>query len=434
MSSSELREAALTAFREAVEAVRPETLLPRALQRHDGNILLAGMDLPAVRGRRLTAAVGKAAPGLAAAWLELRPPGEEELFVLTAHGVPVPAAVEAAATVRRGAHPYPDAAGEAAARELLDRAAALGTDDLLVVLLSGGGSALMAAPAPGLELADILETTRLLLRAGAHIGAVNTVRRELLAGGGGGLARAAQPAPVRTAVLSDVIGDPLPDIASGPTVPSPTGPRDALRVLESYGVTAKVPRAVLHFLAARPQPSAEDWWGRCRTAILANNGMAVGAAVRTLRALGWAANAASQPLLGEAAVRGRQLGGLARALRPRRPTAHVFGGETTVTVRGGGRGGRNQELALAAALILDGLKGRVLLAAGTDGIDGPTENAGGLADGGTAARIRGAGVDPTAALANNDAATALEAAGDALRVGPTGTNVCDLTVVLAEAD
>ncbi|NOZ95846.1 MAG: DUF4147 domain-containing protein, partial [Acidobacteria bacterium] len=309
MSTSELREAALTAFRKAVEAVRPETLLPRAVNRHGGNILLAGMDLPSVRGRRLTAAVGKAAPGLAAAWLEVRPPGEEELFVLTAHGVPVPPAVEAAAVVRRGAHPYPDAAGEAAARELLDRAAALGTDDLLVVLLSGGGSALMAAPAPGLELADILETTRLLLRAGAHIGAVNTVRRELLAGGGGGLARAAQPAPVRTAVLSDVIGDPLPDIASGPTVPSPTGPRDALRVLESYGVAARVPRAVLHFLAARPQPASEGWWERCRTVILANNGTAVGAAVRTLRALGWAASAASRPLLGEATVRGRQLGG-----------------------------------------------------------------------------------------------------------------------------
>ncbi|NOZ93945.1 MAG: hypothetical protein GXP47_04265, partial [Acidobacteria bacterium] len=145
-----------------------------------------------------------------------------------------------------------------------------------------------------------------------------------------------------------------------------------------------------------------------------------------------AASAASRPLLGKATVRGRQLGGLARALRPRRPTAHVFGGETTVTVHGDGRGGRNQELALAAALILDGSRGRILLAAGTDGIDGPTENAGGLADGGTAARIRGAGLNPAAALANNDAATALEAAGDALRTGPTGTNVCDLTVVLAE--
>lgn len=433
MDISQLRSDARFALDAAVEAVRPETVLPRLVERRHGELSLAGMDLPPVCGRRLVAAIGKAAPGLASAWIGIQPDGEEELFVLTPHGVSVPPDVEAVATVRRGAHPYPDAAGEAAARELLERVAGLGADDLLLVLLSGGGSALMAAPEPGLELADILGTTELLLRAGAPIGAVNTVRRELLAAGGGGLARAAQPAPVRTAVLSDVIGDPLPDIASGPTVPSPTGPGDALEVLHRFGVENSAPRAVLGFLGKRPERPLEGWWERCKTVILANNRTAVAAAARALQERGWRGMVPASPLLGEASARGRQLGALGRAADPARPTALVLGGETTVTVHGRGRGGRNQELALAAALVLEGRRGRVLLAAGTDGIDGPTENAGGLVDGGTVERIRQGGVDPRVSLSHNDAATALEAAGDALRTGPTGTNVCDLTLVLMAA-
>jgi len=425
-----MREEALAAFQAGVEAVRPRTVLARGLRREDGRLFLAGMELPEVPGRRLVAAIGKAAPGLAAAWLGLPLRGEQALFVLTPHGVPVPPEVEAVATVRRGAHPYPDAAGEAAARELLDRVRGLGADDLLVVLLSGGGSALMAAPEPGLELGDILSTTRLLLRAGAPIGAVNTVRRELLAAGGGGLARTAFPATVRTAVLSDVIGDPLPDIASGPTVPSPTGPREALDVLERFGVMERVPPSVLRFLRTRPERRAEQGWERCRTVILANNRTAVEAAAKHLRQRRWKVVTMKHPLLGEASARGIQLGALAASARPGRPTAVVLGGETTVTVRGRGRGGRNQELALAASLRLDARPGRVLLAAGTDGVDGPTENAGGLVDGGTVGRIRAGGIDPRASLDDNDAATALEAAGDALRTGPTGTNVCDLTLLL----
>ena len=204
-----------------------------------------------------------------------------------------------------------------------------------------------------------------------------------------------------------------------------------MEVLRAYGVSGRVPRAVLHHLAHRPpDPGHEPWWERCRTVVLANNGTAVKAAARALRDDGWYVLVGSRPLAGEAAARGRQLGALCRTVKPVRPTALVLGGETTVTVHGQGRGGRNQELALAAALVLEGRRGRVLLAAGTDGIDGPTENAGGLVDGETVERIRRSGLDPQARLRDNDAATALEAAGDEVRTGPTGTNVGDLTVLL----
>jgi len=430
MKIRDLRSEALLALEAAVDAVRPENLLSSALEVRNGRWYLAGMDLPSPRGRRLVAAIGKAAPGLAAAWLAIRPPGNEELFVLTPHGVSVPPDVEAAAVVRRGAHPYPDTAGEAAARELLDLAASLGAGDLLLVLLSGGGSALMAVPEAGLRLEDILRTTELLLSAGAPIGAVNTVRRELLACGGGGLARIASPATVRTAVISDVIGDSLPDIASGPTVVSPTGPGDALHVLRRHGISTSVPHAVRRFLSGRMKRSPRTLLERPRTVVLANNRTAVDAAVRRLAERGWTALTLTEALLGEASVRGRQLAGLAQAVRRGLPVAIVAGGETTVTVRGSGRGGRNQELALAASLVLDGCGGRVFLAAGTDGIDGPTANAGGLVDGATATRIRRSGLDPVVSLRDNDAATALEAAGDALRTGPTGANVGDVAVLL----
>lgn len=217
-----MREDALGAFFAAVDAVRPGRLVPEAVSLEAGRVLLRGEPLPEARGRRVVTALGKAAPGLALAWMHAAPGWASQLFVLTPHGVPVPREVEETATVRRGAHPFPDASGEAAARELLALADGLSRDDLLVVLLSGGASALLAAPEPPLTLEEVAATTRALLVAGAPIRAVNTVRRQILRAGGGGLARMASPAPVVTLVLSDVLGDPLADIASGPTVPSPT--------------------------------------------------------------------------------------------------------------------------------------------------------------------------------------------------------------------
>ncbi len=424
---------AVAAFEAAVDAVRPGRLLPRAVRMVAGRPVVRGRPLPEVRGRRVLVAAGKAAPGLAAAWLRVAPGWAETVFVLVPHGVPLPGALETAATVRWGAHPVPDRAGEAACRELLDLADGLGPDDLLVLLLSGGASALLAAPEPPLTLDEVVDTTRALLRAGAPIGALNTVRREILRAGGGGLSRMAFPAPVVTLVLSDVPGDPLHDIASGPTFPSPTTPANALSVLERYGVADEVPKAVptlLRRLAERGPGGEEPWIFRGRTEVIGNNRTATTAAVKALRQRGWTVHRPARFLTGEASVRGRQLGALAGALEPSRPFALVLGGETTVTVRGDGRGGRNEELALGAAMELEERDGRVLLAGGTDGVDGASDAAGAVVDGGSVARMIAAGIDPAGALRRNDSATALAASGDAVVTGPTGTNVCDVTLLL----
>lgn len=427
-----MRRDARAAFDAAVAAVQPRNLVPHRVQRAGDDVLIAGEALPRVTGRCVVMAIGKAAPGMAAAWLEAAPGWTHELLVLTPHGVPVPDAVAAAGEVLRGAHPYPDADGEASTRRLLEVAAGLGADDLLVVLVSGGGSALMAAAEEGLGLADVRTTTESLLRAGAPITEVNTVRRQLLAAAGGGLGRTAAPATVRTLILSDVLGDPLPDIASGPTVFSTSTPADALAVLDRFSIREAVPAAVVGFLEAAGQRAADDgaWAASCSTRVIGNNRTAVAAAATELEARGYRVRVAGDDLVGEASDRGREIAAAARAMESTAPTAVVMGGETTVTVRGHGRGGRNQELALAAAIGIENAGNIVVLAAGTDGIDGASENAGASVDPTTVPRLRRLGFDPNLVLRNNDSGAALEAVGDAFRTGPTGTNVCDVTVVL----
>jgi glycerate-2-kinase len=428
----QLRADAIAAFSAAVAAVQPDNLVPNAVRVQGDDVLIWGQPMPRAGGRRLVAAIGKAAPALAEAWLGLLPEWAHDLVVLTPHGVPVSDGVTRVAKVLRGAHPYPDSHGEASTRELLQLVAGLAKDDLLVVLLSGGGSALMAAPEAGLTLDDVRATTRALLEAGAPIEAVNTVRRQLLAAAGGGLARTAAPAQVVTLVLSDVLGDPLPAIASGPTVPSPTTADDALAVLDRFGNRDGVPAPVVAFLTGL-SGFVEDlaWAGRNRIQVLANNSTAVEEAAATLSDRGYRTVIHPGFLEGEASARGRQLGGLARAMSPMGSAAFLVGGETTVTVRGTGLGGRNHELALAAAIELADGAGRVVLSAGTDGVDGLAEAAGAVVDPSTVARLHDAGIDLSTALADNDSGTALAAVGDAILTGPTGTNVCDVTMVLA---
>ena len=243
-------------------------------------MLVADEPLPRSTGRRVVMAMGKAAPGLAAAWLEAAPGWANKIFVLAPHGAPVPNEVQNAATILYGAHPYPDSDGEISTRTLLDISRSLGENDALVVLLSGGGSALLAAPVDGLTLADIRTTTELLLTAGATISEVNTVRRQLQAAAGGGLGRAALPAPVRTLIVSDVLGDPLHDIASGPTVGSPTTAADALEVLDRFALRSAIPDTVVTLLvAAGGTPPDESGCGATSTThVIANNRTAVDAA------------------------------------------------------------------------------------------------------------------------------------------------------------
>ncbi|MBI4246932.1 MAG: glycerate kinase, partial [Candidatus Rokubacteria bacterium] len=332
-------------------------------------------------------------------------------------------------------HPVPDARGQAAATRLLDLARSAGPDDLVLVLISGGGSALTPAPAPPVTLAEKQAVTRLLLAAGATIDELNAVRKHLSLLKGGQLARAAAPARVLTLILSDVIGDPLDVIASGPTAPDPTTFADALAVLGARGVTGRVPSSVLARLEAgirgeveeTPKPG-DPLFGRVTNLVVGNNELVVGAAAEAAQRLGYRPHGLGRELRGEAREVARRL--VAEARRLSGPACLLAGGETTVTVKGRGQGGRCQELALAAALELHPDEDLVVLAAGTDGTDGPTDAAGAVIDAATASKGRAAGLDPRRALDDNDAHTVLSAAGDLLTTGPTNTNLLDLYLVV----
>jgi hydroxypyruvate reductase len=359
------------------------------------------------------------------------------------HGLPAGRARGAPSrcALREAGHPVPDARSEAAARALLALAASTEPDELLVVLLSGGASALLACPLPGLALEDLAATTRALLASGAEIGEVNAVRKHLVELAGGRLARAAGAGRVEVLVVSDVIGDRLDVIGSGPCEPDPTTFADALAVLARRGLRHVVPPRVLAHLeagaqGARPEsPKPGDAaFARVRTTLVASLDAALAAARDAARARGLRSWVLTAALRGEAAEAGRRLAALGCSVRTRDPVCLLAGGETTVTLPlegtgARGRGGRNQELALAAALALAGREGVSLLAAGTDGSDGPTDAAGALADGGTVARGAARGADAAAALAAHDAYGFFAAEGGCLRTGPTRTNVMDLVAL-----
>lgn len=341
-----------------------------------------------------------------------------------------------------GEHPHPGDGSLAAGRRALHVAAALSSDDQLLVLLSGGASALLAAPAAGLTLEDKRRTAARLLTAGASIHDLNTVRKQLSAIKGGRLAMATA-ATTRTLVLSDVVGDDLGVIGSGPTVPDRATPADALAVLDRFGGRQDFPPAVIAYLS-RPadleQPAAERRLrqrGDVVTVIGGRHGAMRGAAAAAA-GLGYQTAIIDEAVVGEARAAAPALieDALGRTRERSRPCCVVASGETTVTVRGPGKGGRNQELALAAVPLVatgahEAAATLLLASVGTDGIDGPTDAAGAMADPTTLARARAAGLAPPAAfLAANDAYHFFAPLGDLVITGPTGTNVGDLQVVL----
>ena len=338
--------------------------------------------------------------------------------------------------IAEAGHPMPDARGLAASARLLEVARGAGEDDLVLFLVSGGGSALTPAPAPPITLAEKQELTRLLLASGAPIGELNAVRKHLSLFKGGQLARAAWPATVLTLALSDVIGDPLDVIASGPTAPDPTTFADALEVLERRGLSGRVPASIARRLEAgrageiqeTPKPG-DPLFGRVTNVVIGNNALVTDAAVATARRLGFATDLTTRELQGEARDVARDFVARARRLTP--PACLVAGGETTVTVRGRGKGGRCQEFALAAALELGPTDRIAILAAGTDGTDGPTDATGAIVDAQSIARGSAAGADARRALADNDAYRFLRASDDLLVCGPTRTNLLDLYVAVS---
>jgi glycerate-2-kinase len=437
MSTTALRAAAHTCLDAALAAVEPGRLVTAALARDGDRLELNSGDAVAVhRGPVLLVGAGKAAGSMACAAATVAQPSGG--IVIVPHGQT--GAVPDAVKILGGAHPVPDAAGEAATAKLLELVESAGTDTLVVVLLSGGASALLVAPAPGVVLADKQAVTTALLESGADVTAMNVVRRHCSRVKGGGLLRAARRArAVWTLLLSDVVGDDPATIGSGPTAADPTTYPDALAVLRRWLSPDVVPPRIRARLEAGASGAAPETLkpgapilARARLEMLADNRTAVAAAADAARGRGFEPRVLPEPLAGDAASAGRLIVAHLMEGPSSRSVAVIAGGETTVRVRPGGCGGRSQHLALAAAVVLEGLEG-VVLAAGTDGIDGPTDAAGACVDGGTVTRARARGFDPLAALAATDSHPVLEAAGDLLRTGATGTNVADLVVALRPA-
>jgi len=339
-------------------------------------------------------------------------------------------------------HPVPDQAGVRGAGRIAAIARQAGKEDLVVCLISGGASALLPSPAHPVTLDEKQEVTRLLLASGASIHEMNAVRKHISLLKGGQLARLAWPATVVTLLLSDVIGDDLDVIGSGPAAPDSSTFGSALAILRKYGLLGSVPASVRGRLErgargeiAETPKLGDPVFRRTQNLIVGSNRLAVDAALAKARELGWRPLVLSTQVEGEARDIARMHAAVAKEVRasgrPLRPPACLIsGGETTVTLRGGGLGGRNQEFVLAAAIDIAGLDGVVVLSAGTDGTDGPTDAAGAIADGRTVSRALGMGLDPGGFLAANDSYHFFEPLGDLLKTGPTNTNVMDVRLVL----
>jgi glycerate 2-kinase len=389
---------------------------------------------PVPKGRTLVVGAGKAAASMAHA-VERHWPADAPLdgLVVTRYGHDMPCE---RITVVEAAHPVPDSAGEKAAALILQKVKGLGPDDLVLCLISGGGSALLSLPAEGLTLEDKQAVNRALLSCGANIAEMNCLRKHLSAIKGGRLAAAAAPAPLVSLLISDVPGDDPAVIASGPTVPDPTTVADAIAVLEKYGIQA--PPAVLAHLQAgeneSPKPG-DPVFANTRTVTIATPQMALEAAADVARAAGITPVILGDAIEGEARDVALVMAGIARQVRrhgqpARTPCVLLSGGETTVTLRGKGRGGRNAEFLLALAVALDGAEGIYALAADTDGIDGSEDNAGALLKPDSIGRAAMKGIDAKACMADNDGYSFFQAAGGLVVTGPTLTNVNDFRAIL----
>lgn len=385
------------------------------------------------KGRTVVIGAGKAASQMAASFEKLWD-GPYEGTVVARHG---PIEKTSRIKVLQSAHPVPDDAGLVGSQALLDAVQGLTEDDLVIALISGGGSALLPAPPEGLTLADEIAVNKALLASGAPISAMNTVRKHVSRIKGGRLAKAATPARVVSLVVSDVPGDNPAFVASGPTVPDPSSPEDALRIIADYRMT--LPDNVISHLrsGAAAAPGPEDAaFARNEVRVIASARVSLEAAAAEAKRQGIEAVILSDQIEGEARDIGKMHAALARevALRNRpfaKPVVILSGGETTVTITDTyGKGGRNSEFLLSFALDIEGVEGIAALAADTDGIDGSEDNAGAFADGGSAGRIRRAASDPRGFLARHDAWSAFHAAGDLFVPGPTGTNVNDFRAIL----
>ena len=426
--NAERRRLLLRMFEAAVAAAHPETRLREHLPP------------PPERGRLIVLAAGKAAASMAQ--VAVAHYGEAGLDAARIAGLAVArhgyGGDAGPVEVIEAGHPVPDEAGIAATRRALALAQEAGEDDLVLVLLSGGGSANWIAPAPGLSLAEKQGITRALLRSGANIVEINTVRKRLSQIKGGRLARLAAPARLLTLAISDVPFDDPTVIASGPTVPDPTTSQDARAIIERRGIAiSETVRALLDDPANETPKPGDPIFDRTAFRIIARPADAVAAAEAVAREAGYEPVILGAEVEGEARDVAREHAGLARRLRAQgRRAAVISGGELTVTIRGEGRGGPNQEYALALAIALEGMPGFGALSGDTDGTDGgvgaATDPAGAVIDDTTMSRARSKGLDADAYLSENDSTAFFEALNDLLTPGPTRTNVNDCRIILID--
>ena len=424
----------------ALAAVEPYHAVASVLQRQGEKFTVNGVTFDLADFRRvLVIGAGKAgAPMAQAVEHILKDKVDQGLVVVKAgHSGPTEHV-----TLVEASHPIPDAAGVNAGEQMLELATQATEEDLLITLISGGGSALLVAPAPGITLDDLQQLTAALLACGATINEINCLRKHCSAVKGGQLARAAFPARLVTLVLSDVVGSPLDVIASGPTVPDASTWNDAWAIVEKYTLETQLPVSIVHRfkqglrgeVADTPKPG-DPIFDAGVTVVIGDNLLAARAAQEAAVAQGYQTLLLSTFLEGEAAQAakfavaiGREVRATGNPIAP--PACLILGGETTVTLGSSpGRGGRNQELALAAALELVGISGITLVSLATDGTDGPTDSAGAMADSGTVQRGAAASMSAAEHLRRHDAYPFLSASNDLLRSGPTQTNVNDLIFV-----
>lgn len=433
-----MRKSVLEAVEAAVESVLPRNLLRGKLKVESGRLTVMGHEHDLARYDRIyVIGGGKAAFEMASTLYELL--GDK------ISGGEVAANVEGEVwvgpiRVSPASHPIPDEKSYEAAKRVLELASKATPRTLYIVVVSGGGSAMLAHPRRGITLEDKVETTRLLLKSGANIEEVNTVRKHLSAIKGGQLQRLIHPATSITLILSDVVGDRLDLVASGPTLPDPTTFQDAKKVLEKYGLLGRVPQRVVELIERGIQGLEEETpkpgspiFETAHHYLIGSNRDACMAAWHKLAEKGYTPILLTTQMQGEAREVGRLLAGIASSKSHPEFDAYILGGETTVTVRGKGRGGRNQELCLSALIALKGVDGVVLCSFGTDGVDGFSAAAGALVDGQSYCEALAKNLSPEEHLENNDSATFFEKAGGAIITGPTGTNVADVVILVKGA-
>jgi glycerate 2-kinase len=440
MNEQFLRASARSVFRFSLKAVDPFYAIKKQVKLAEGNLWVKDClyHLKEIK-RILVIGAGKASAPMAQAVEKILGPKIHKGVVVTKHGYIAP--LERIQLVQ-GGHPLPDKGGIEGTKRILKLISNLKQNDLVICLVSGGGSSLFISPSPGISLKDKKELTDQLLRCGANIQEINAIRKHISQVKGGRLAQLAYPAYVVTLILSDVIGNKIDSIASGPTAPDTTTFLDCLKIVQKYKLKDKIPRSIYDHLNKGTQGEIEDTpksgdpiFKKVKNFIIGSNSIALEAAKQKAEELGFNTIILPRPVSGDTTRAAVKHANLAKTVQEKGdpvspPACLISGGETTVKIRGEGLGGRNQEFVLVGATKIAGRRNMVMLSAGTDGTDGPTDAAGAICDGKTIKRALQKGLDPKQYLNNNDSYHFFQKLGDLLKTGPTNTNVMDIHLIL----